>query len=205
MNGIHSFRLNGDPLREDPLMMGSRSGSGCSLYRHRSLDNSYFPSKVGNSSMSSNTSRKVNNNNNHHHHTRSKSRESCDFMPTPSSCYSSGSFRMNPHIQSTNASGRRSGTPIMYSSSSGMLKPPPIEKKLECTLEELCYGCKKKVKITRDVLTDTGCVFIHPHMHHLIFDWCCFFFFFCFSLNKTISMVSQKILEGFDTFFYVDQ
>ncbi|KAJ8773368.1 hypothetical protein K2173_028545 [Erythroxylum novogranatense] len=51
---------------------------------------------------------------------------------------------------------RRSTTPIMFSNSSGMLKPPPIQKDLDCTLEELCYGCTKKVKVTRDVLTNTG-------------------------------------------------
>lgn len=38
---------------------------------------------------------------------------------------------------------------IMYSSSSGTLKPPPIERDLECTLEELCFGCKKNVTFTR--------------------------------------------------------
>nr|KYP55122.1 DnaJ isogeny subfamily B member 13 [Cajanus cajan] len=62
---------------------------------------------------------------------------------------------MPPHLNSRNAS-RRSSNPIMYSNSSGMVKPPPIEKKIECTLEDLCYGCKKKIMITRDVLTDTG-------------------------------------------------
>ncbi|XP_057975216.1 protein psi1-like [Malania oleifera] len=35
-------------------------------------------------------------------------------------------------------------------------KLPPLQKKLECTLEELCHGCVKKVKITRDVITTTG-------------------------------------------------
>lgn len=52
----------------------------------------------------------------------------------------------------------RSCTPIMFSNSRGMLKPPPVEKKLECTLEELCYGCQKKIKIIREVLTATGSV-----------------------------------------------
>ncbi|KAF7816841.1 protein psi1-like [Senna tora] len=50
----------------------------------------------------------------------------------------------------------RSCTPIMFSNSRGMQKPPPIEKRLECTLEELCYGCQKKIKIIREVLTYTG-------------------------------------------------
>nr|DAD24672.1 TPA_asm: hypothetical protein HUJ06_026136 [Nelumbo nucifera] len=37
-------------------------------------------------------------------------------------------------------------------------KPPPIEKQLECTLEELCHGCVKKIKITRNVVTDSGII-----------------------------------------------
>ncbi|GAV71950.1 DnaJ_C domain-containing protein [Cephalotus follicularis] len=56
---------------------------------------------------------------------------------------------------SRNAS-RRSTTPIFFSNSTGMVKPPPIEKKLECTLEELRYGCLKKINFTRDVITNTG-------------------------------------------------
>ncbi|KAF2319801.1 hypothetical protein GH714_019093 [Hevea brasiliensis] len=44
-------------------------------------------------------------------------------------------------------------TPIVYSQSTARRKPPPIERKLECTLEELCHGCIKKIKITRNVIT----------------------------------------------------
>ncbi|KAI3442703.1 DnaJ_C domain-containing protein [Psidium guajava] len=54
------------------------------------------------------------------------------------------------------SSSRMSSTPIMFSNSTGMLKPPAIERTLECTLEELCYGGMKKIKVTRDVLTNTG-------------------------------------------------
>ncbi|CAI0599918.1 unnamed protein product [Linum tenue] len=51
----------------------------------------------------------------------------------------------------------RSTTPIMFSNSTGRkVKPPPLQQNLECTLEELFYGCTKKVKVTRDVLTDRG-------------------------------------------------
>ncbi|CAN0893424.1 DnaJ homolog subfamily B member 13 [Linum grandiflorum] len=51
----------------------------------------------------------------------------------------------------------RSTTPIMFSNSTGRkVKPPPVQKNLDCTLEELFYGCTKKVKVTRDVLTDRG-------------------------------------------------
>ncbi|XP_028757535.1 dnaJ homolog subfamily B member 1-like isoform X2 [Neltuma alba] len=50
----------------------------------------------------------------------------------------------------------KSARRIMYSNSSGMLKPPPIEQDLECTLEDLCFGCKKKVNLTRHVPTHSG-------------------------------------------------
>ncbi|XP_075652061.1 uncharacterized protein LOC142622476 [Castanea sativa] len=59
---------------------------------------------------------------------------------------------------SRNTSSRRSTTPIIYSQSTGLKKPPPIEKKLECTLEELFEGCVKKIKINRDVITNTGMI-----------------------------------------------
>ncbi|MED6218795.1 hypothetical protein PIB30_029983 [Stylosanthes scabra] len=60
---------------------------------------------------------------------------------------------------SRSASGRKSfSCTIMYSSSSGMLKPQPIEMIVECTLEQLYHGCKKKFKITRDVINHTGAI-----------------------------------------------
>jgi hypothetical protein len=47
----------------------------------------------------------------------------------------------------------------LYSSSSAKVaKPSPTEKKLRCTLEELCNGCTKKIKIKRDVITSLGFV-----------------------------------------------
>ncbi|KAH7852631.1 hypothetical protein Vadar_027185 [Vaccinium darrowii] len=49
--------------------------------------------------------------------------------------------------------------PIIYSQSAAATRrkpPPPIEKKLECTLEELCHGCAKKIKITRDAISESG-------------------------------------------------
>lgn len=49
--------------------------------------------------------------------------------------------------------------PIIYSQSrAARRKPPPIEKRLECTLEELCHGCGKKIKITRDAISDSGMI-----------------------------------------------
>ncbi|CAI9769303.1 unnamed protein product [Fraxinus pennsylvanica] len=50
----------------------------------------------------------------------------------------------------------RSTTPIMFSRSGAWKKPQPTGKKLECTLEELLYGCVKKIKITRDVISNPG-------------------------------------------------
>ncbi|KAF2930890.1 uncharacterized protein [Oryza sativa Japonica Group] len=37
-------------------------------------------------------------------------------------------------------------------------KAPPLERRVECTLEELCSGCKKEVKYTRDVVAKNGLV-----------------------------------------------
>ncbi|XP_047321005.1 uncharacterized protein LOC124925076 [Impatiens glandulifera] len=51
----------------------------------------------------------------------------------------------------------RQGTvPIMFSSSNGLLKPQAIERSLDCTLEELCYGSVKKISVARDVINDIG-------------------------------------------------
>ncbi|PHU14589.1 hypothetical protein BC332_15794 [Capsicum chinense] len=44
----------------------------------------------------------------------------------------------------------------MFSNSSGLVKPPPTEETLECTLDELCFGCVKKMKVTRVANTDNG-------------------------------------------------
>lgn len=35
-------------------------------------------------------------------------------------------------------------------------KPPPVERKLECTLEELCRGCKKEIKFVRNAIAANG-------------------------------------------------
>ncbi|EOA38948.1 hypothetical protein CARUB_v10011360mg [Capsella rubella] len=53
---------------------------------------------------------------------------------------------------------RSFANPILYSTSSAKVaKPSPTEKKLSCTLEELCNGCTKKIKIKRDVvITSSG-------------------------------------------------
>ncbi|KAG7589245.1 HSP40/DnaJ peptide-binding [Arabidopsis suecica] len=62
----------------------------------------------------------------------------------------SGGF-MPTLMRSTTTVPRSFANPILYSSSSAKVaKPSPTEKKLRCTLEELCNGCTKKIKITRD-------------------------------------------------------
>ncbi|CAA7020791.1 unnamed protein product [Microthlaspi erraticum] len=53
---------------------------------------------------------------------------------------------------------RRSNTPIVFSQSTPPKKPPAVEKKLECTLEELCHGGVKNIKINRDIITDEGLI-----------------------------------------------
>ncbi|KAL9241893.1 hypothetical protein vseg_015953 [Gypsophila vaccaria] len=53
---------------------------------------------------------------------------------------------------------RRSTTPIIFSQTTPRKKPQAIEKKLECSLEELCFGAIKKIKINRDVLSDEGII-----------------------------------------------
>ncbi|PIN18200.1 Molecular chaperone (DnaJ superfamily) [Handroanthus impetiginosus] len=58
----------------------------------------------------------------------------------------------------TKVSSRRCTTPIFFSQSVVRRKPPPVEKKLECTLEELCHGCVKKIKITRDAISSSGLI-----------------------------------------------
>ncbi|XP_076951150.1 uncharacterized protein LOC143624340 [Bidens hawaiensis] len=51
---------------------------------------------------------------------------------------------------------KRSNSTIIYTNANGLRKPPDMVKRLECTLEELCFGCIKKVNIRRDVLTSEG-------------------------------------------------
>ncbi|GFP99208.1 Dnaj protein homolog 1 [Phtheirospermum japonicum] len=53
---------------------------------------------------------------------------------------------------------RRFSMPIFFSQSAVRKKPQPVEKKLECTLEELCHGGVKKIKITRDAISSSGLI-----------------------------------------------
>lgn len=62
-------------------------------------------------------------------------------------------------MRSTTTSPRSFANPILYSTSSEKVaKPQPTEKKLSCSLEELCNGCTKRIKIKRDVTTTSGFV-----------------------------------------------
>ncbi|XP_051124084.1 uncharacterized protein LOC127246640 isoform X2 [Andrographis paniculata] len=45
---------------------------------------------------------------------------------------------------------------ILYSNSHGLIKPPAIEHYLHCTLDDLCFGCVKKIQTTRDAVSDNG-------------------------------------------------
>ncbi|XAR62819.1 hypothetical protein NMG60_11017702 [Bertholletia excelsa] len=49
-----------------------------------------------------------------------------------------------------------SSTPIMFSNSNGVMKPLAMEKTLDLTLEELCFGCVKRIPLTRAVVIENG-------------------------------------------------
>ncbi|KAL3515630.1 hypothetical protein ACH5RR_022532 [Cinchona calisaya] len=63
-----------------------------------------------------------------------------------------------PPISLSRITSKRATTPIIFSHTTARRKAEPIEKKLECTLEELCHGCVKKVEITRDVISNAGII-----------------------------------------------
>ncbi|XWS23716.1 hypothetical protein CRYUN_Cryun28dG0039000 [Craigia yunnanensis] len=132
MYRVRSYRHNGDGLRGD----SPTNSKGCSKYRNMDTFFSSTPSSISRNA--------------------SKRRPS----PRPSFVYRNGSLRSTdrngfPETLSRSSS-RWNGNPIMFSNSTGMVKPPPIERQLKCTLEELCYGCMKKIKIARNVLTESG-------------------------------------------------
>lgn len=64
----------------------------------------------------------------------------------------SGSQRGASRTEIPSLSRSISRVPILFSQSSPQRKAPTIEKKLECTLEELCHGCVKQIMMTRDVI-----------------------------------------------------
>ncbi|XP_059454518.1 uncharacterized protein LOC132184782 [Corylus avellana] len=147
MNGVQSIRYNNGDHPTNPRR----------FYRHQSVDNC-FPSLA---SPLSRCGTRRSNTPSRSSPFRSMSREgssSTHGLPSPGGTRQQSTNSMpSPPSLSKSRSGRSSSSaPIMFSNSSGMLKPPPIEKKLECTLEELYYGCKRKIKITREVATNTG-------------------------------------------------
>ncbi|XVF36942.1 hypothetical protein REPUB_Repub19eG0102200 [Reevesia pubescens] len=137
MYRVRSYRHNGDGLGGN----SPTSSKGC--FKHRSMD-TFF------SSIPSSISRSA-----------SKRSPSPSPSPKPSFVYRNGSPRSTdrngfPETLSRSSSRWNGNNPIMFSNSTGVVKPPPIERQLDCTLEELCYGCTKKIKITRDVVTEPG-------------------------------------------------
>ncbi|KAM7474607.1 hypothetical protein LguiB_021850 [Lonicera macranthoides] len=78
--------------------------------------------------------------------------------------YYSGSFSrcssgiLTPGSAPTTPNRRSNSTPIIYSQTTARRKPPPVEQRLECTLEDLLHGCLKNVTITRDVVSDVGLI-----------------------------------------------
>ncbi|KHN05249.1 DnaJ like subfamily B member 13 [Glycine soja] len=49
-------------------------------------------------------------------------------------------------------------TPIMFSQITTRRKPLEVERKLHCTLENLCFGCIKKIKVTKDLIKYLGVI-----------------------------------------------
>nr|POE95844.1 dnaj like subfamily b member 13 [Quercus suber] len=150
MNGDHNHRHKGEGLGGNGTTTSHRGS-----HKHRSSDNSLSSTP---STSSRSASRKSNSNTPIKSHLfRSLSKKSTQSMPSPAQMGRKGKDSTpSPPALSRNTSRGSNSSRIMYSNSSGMLKPPPIEKKLECTLEELCYGSTRKVKITREIVSDTG-------------------------------------------------
>ncbi|XP_038899191.1 dnaJ homolog subfamily B member 4-like [Benincasa hispida] len=140
MKSVHSLRYGGQSMRENDA----------TSFRPRSYDS-------GVSSLSRNASRRGQNPSSTSSSLfRSVSRRSTESVPSrvSSGRRSIDSVSSSPLLSKSGS--RMSTTPIMFSNSSGLLKPAPIEKQLECTLEELCFGCMKKIKVTRDLILISG-------------------------------------------------
>ncbi|OIV96231.1 hypothetical protein TanjilG_14908 [Lupinus angustifolius] len=63
-----------------------------------------------------------------------------------------------PSVSLSSNLSRRATTPIIFSQTTARRKPPEVEKKLFCSLEDLCFGCTKKIKVTRDVIKYPGVI-----------------------------------------------
>lgn len=178
MNGVHNVEYNVDGRTQ-----GDEFASCRGLFKNRSIGN--YVTSVPSSSLRSSSGRKSLSRNpslsRNRSLSRSASQRSRTLMPNASGFLRSMSRKNVDHISeedslsrssswkgSANASpaggslskstSRKGSTPIMYSNSNGLMKPPPIEQTLKCTLEELCFGCTKRIVITRDVVTNDGLV-----------------------------------------------
>ncbi|XP_073138594.1 uncharacterized protein [Henckelia pumila] len=143
------------------------NGSTRGLFRHKSF-NSCHVSQSGQSSPPTTKTTgpsplKRTTSYNYSSLTRSNSRNQTTMSPARASLSRTMSRRNSlekqvsplPRMLSKTMS-RKGSTLIMYSNSSGLVKPPAMEQELECTLEEICFGCIKKVNITIDTVTENG-------------------------------------------------
>ncbi|KAL8513615.1 hypothetical protein ACS0TY_012916 [Phlomoides rotata] len=87
---------------------------------------------------------------------RSTSMRSQTLVQPPKSLSTDGSSLTAFQRALSRSTSRTGSTRIVFSNSTGLMKPAATEQQLECTLQELCFGCIKKVNITRDVVTDNG-------------------------------------------------
>ncbi|MQM13609.1 hypothetical protein Taro_046534 [Colocasia esculenta] len=84
--------------------------------------------------------------------------------PKPSPCPSPRDTGQRKHKSEGQDAAKRANSAgyHQYFAASGAVprrKPPPVERKLECTLEELCRGCKKEIRFTREALDkNTGTI-----------------------------------------------
>ncbi|AQK86131.1 uncharacterized protein LOC100273460 isoform 1 [Zea mays] len=67
-------------------------------------------------------------------------------------------FKTVVYSASSSVGGGRGRRALAEFSSYVVRKAPPLERRVECTLEELCSGCHKEVRYTRDVVTKNGLV-----------------------------------------------
>jgi len=162
MNGIHSFRYNANSMR------GDNPSSPRGFFRHKSMDGCFpnLSSPLSRSGSLKSPSRKLS------FRKRNTSQKRTDSRHGLSASLSRNASRKN-------------ASTIMFSNSMGKMKPPAIERPLECTLEELCYGCMKKIEITRDVIiTNTGSV-PRSRVHRLLLRF--------FHLNFDCSLLDNMI------------
>ncbi|GMN49480.1 hypothetical protein TIFTF001_018651 [Ficus carica] len=162
INEAYDKAINGKRFGEDHLLISEPTTIG--FDHHKSIDDSFF-SRPHHSFASRNvTSRRCKTptpNLLRDTSQRTNSEETEFSNPFPRNrgrrCISETHINMTASSLSRNTS-RQSTTPIIFSQSTERKKPPPVERKLKCTLEELLDGCVKKIMITRDVIAETGVI-----------------------------------------------